>query len=167
VLPKDSAQFTSQKIRFPGSRPDDVSYRPDAQQSIASFVRTTWISVQNFPCVKKLQTAPACIRSGCCGCFSSPSGRPSFRISFQNTNMGILLQPSKRRGFPSGCAKPIKQVLQFKTICPDASHHGPNARASNMEIACIRSTVRTTILLVRTQEASIWKLLAAVMRPSG
>jgi hypothetical protein len=36
-----------------------------------------------------------------------------------------------------------------------------------MEIAGIRSAVRTTILLVQTREASIWKLLAAVVRPSG
>jgi len=36
-----------------------------------------------------------------------------------------------------------------------------------MEIACIKSTVRTTIPLVRTREASIWKLRAAEVRPSG
>jgi len=36
-----------------------------------------------------------------------------------------------------------------------------------MEIACIISTIRTTILLVRTREASIWKLLAVNVRPSG
>jgi hypothetical protein len=29
-FPKDSAQFASQKIRFPASRQDDVSYRLDA-----------------------------------------------------------------------------------------------------------------------------------------
>jgi hypothetical protein len=34
------------------------------------------------------------------------SVRPSFRISFQNTNMGRLLQPSGRRGFSSGRAHP-------------------------------------------------------------
>jgi hypothetical protein len=36
-----------------------------------------------------------------------------------------------------------------------------------MEIACVRLAVRTTILLVRTPEASIWKLLAADVRTSG
>jgi len=30
-----------------------------------------------------------------------------------------------------------------------------------MEIVCIRSTVQTTIPLVRTHEALVWKLLAA------
>jgi hypothetical protein len=31
----------------------------------------------------------------------------------------------------------ISQVSQFKSRRPDASHHGPDARVSNMEIACI------------------------------
>jgi hypothetical protein len=35
-----------------------------------------------------------------------------------------------------------------------------------MEIACIRSAVRVTILLVQMREAYIWKLLAADVRPS-
>jgi hypothetical protein len=61
----------------------------------------------------------------------------------------------------------IRQVSQFKSKRSNTSHHGPDARVSNMEIACIRSTVRTTILLVRTRKASIWKLLAANVRPSG
>jgi hypothetical protein len=39
--------------------------------------------------------------------------------------------------------------------------------ASDMKIACIKSIVRTTILLVWTHEAFIWKLLAAEVRPSG
>jgi hypothetical protein len=34
------------------------------------------------------------------------SVRPSFRISFQNTDMGRSLQPSGRHGFPSGRAHP-------------------------------------------------------------
>jgi formylmethanofuran:tetrahydromethanopterin formyltransferase len=36
-----------------------------------------------------------------------------------------------------------------------------------MEIACIRSTVWTTIPLVRMREALVWKLLAAEVQPSG
>jgi hypothetical protein len=94
------------------------------------------------------------------------SVRPSFRISFQNTNMGRLLQPFGRRGFPSERAKSIRQVSHSKSRRLDASHHGPVAQVSDMEIACIRSTVRTTILLVRTCEASIWKLLVVDVRQS-
>jgi hypothetical protein len=40
----------------------------------------------------------------------------------------------------------IRQVSQFKSRRLDASHHGSDARASDMEIACVRSAVRTTIL---------------------
>jgi len=36
-----------------------------------------------------------------------------------------------------------------------------------MEIACIRSTIQTTIPLFLTSKAFIWKLLAAEVRPSG
>jgi hypothetical protein len=47
VFPEDSAQFTSQKIRFPASsRQNDVSYRPDTQLSNASAVRTTCQTVR-------------------------------------------------------------------------------------------------------------------------
>jgi hypothetical protein len=61
----------------------------------------------------------------------------------------------------------IRQVSQFKSRRPDASQHGPDAQASKIEIAFKRSAVRTTILLVLTREASIWKLLASNVRPSG
>jgi hypothetical protein len=47
------------------------------------------------------------------------------------------------------------------------SQHGPDTRASDMESACIKSTIRTIISFVRTREAFIWKLLAAEVRPSG
>jgi hypothetical protein len=36
-----------------------------------------------------------------------------------------------------------------------------------MKIACIKSSIRTIISLVRTREVFIWKLLAAEVRPSG
>lgn len=41
-------------------RPDDLPYRPDAQTDLASFVRTTWISVRTLHCIEKLlfQLAP-------------------------------------------------------------------------------------------------------------
>jgi hypothetical protein len=52
-----------------------------------------------------------------------------------------------------------KASIAFKSKRPDVNPLGPDARASDMEIACIRSTVRTTIPLVRTCKAFIWKLL--------
>jgi hypothetical protein len=50
----------------------------------------------------------------------------------------------------------IRKVSQFKSRRLDASQHGLDVRASDMEIVCISSTVRTTILLVRTRKAFIW-----------
>jgi hypothetical protein len=61
----------------------------------------------------------------------------------------------------------IGQVKHSNFRCPDDSIHGPDARATNMEIACIKLTVLTTIPLVRTHEALIWKLRAAEVRPFG
>jgi hypothetical protein len=161
VFPEDSGQFASQKIRFPASRPDDVSYRPDAHQTKASSIWTKWISVWTFLCVEKLRTAPACIRP------DDLAARPD------DSQCSIKLQdfiPKHRYGKIAATVRTrssIRQVSQFKSRCPDASHHGSNPRVSNIEIACIRSTVRTTILLVRTREGSIWKLLVANVRPSG
>jgi hypothetical protein len=60
----------------------------------------------------------------------------------------------------------IRQVVHSKSRHPDVSLHGSDDRATYMEIACIRSTVRTTIPMVRTREALIWKLHAAEVRPS-
>jgi hypothetical protein len=134
------------------SRPDDVTYRPEAQLSKASTVRTTWHtvrtsncpkhhpsrrrepSVRTFPCVEKLQTVPACIRPDVSAARPDDSQcSTSFRISFQNTVMWRSLQLSGRRGFPS-----IRQVSHSKSRRPDASQHGSGARASDMKNACIR-----------------------------
>jgi len=60
----------------------------------------------------------------------------------------------------------IRQVSHSKSRRPDTSLKGPDARASDMKIACIRSTVWTTIPLVWTREALVWKLRAAEVRPS-
>jgi hypothetical protein len=79
------------------SRPNDVSYHPDALQTKASSVRITSIPVRTFICVEKLQTTVACIRP------DDSAARPddsqcSIKLQdfFQNTDMGRLLQPSGR-----------------------------------------------------------------------
>jgi hypothetical protein len=68
---------------------------------------------------------------------------------------------------PIRTSSSIRQVAHSKFRHPDVSLHGPDERATYMEIACIWSTVRTTIPLVRTREALIWKLRTAEVRPSG
>jgi len=52
----------------------------------------------------------------------------------------------------------IGQVVHSKFNRPDDNIHGPNAQASYIEIADIRSTVRMTTVMVRTRQALIWKL---------
>jgi hypothetical protein len=169
VFPEDSAQFTSHKIWFHANRPDDVSYRLDAQLSKAPAVRTTChivrthIRLKHHPSerVGKLRTAPACI------CPNDSAARPDYSQCL------IKLQdffPKPRYGkivATIWTRSSIRRVSQFKSRRSDASHHGPNTRVSNMEIVCIRSTVRTTILLVLKCEASIWKLLAVNVQPFG
>jgi hypothetical protein len=82
--------------------PDDMDFCPDAKVLIASSVRTMWIPVRTFLYVEKLRTTPACIRLDVSTARSNdPQCSTSFRISFQNTDMGKSLQPSGRRGFPS------------------------------------------------------------------
>jgi len=145
-----------------------VSYRPDAHQTKASSVRTTWIPVRTFLYVEKLRTASACIRS------DDSAARPDDsqcsikpQDFFPKHRFGKITATVRTMWIPVRMRSSIRQVSQFKSRRPDASHHGPDARASNMEIACIRSAVRTTILLVRTREASKWKLFATDVRPSG
>jgi hypothetical protein len=60
-----------------------------------------------------------------------------------------------------------KASCTFKIQTFGQQLHGLDARATYMEISCIWSTVRTTITLVRTREALIWKLYAAEVWPSG
>jgi hypothetical protein len=61
----------------------------------------------------------------------------------------------------------LRQVRNSNSTVRTPVYHGPDARTTDMEIACRRSTVQTAILLVRTHEALIRKLLAADVRPSG
>jgi len=61
----------------------------------------------------------------------------------------------------------IRQVAHSNSKLSEVSLHSLDMRATYMEIACIRSTVRTTILLIQTREALIWILLAAEVRLSG
>jgi hypothetical protein len=83
------------------------------------------------------------------------SVRPKLQDFFPKHKYGKIAAIVRTTWIPAWTRSSIRQVSQFKSRRPDASQHGPDARASNMEIACISSTVRTTILLVQTREASI------------
>jgi hypothetical protein len=58
----------------------------------------------------------------------------------------------------------IRQVVHSKFRRPDDNLHGPDTRASYMELTCIKITVWTADVMVRTCQALIWKLHGAKMR---
>jgi hypothetical protein len=162
VLPGNSAQFTSQKIRFPASRPDDVTYLPDAQLSKASSVLTTRTFHLDLPLCRE---ASNCSNLHPSGRFSSTSGRLSVFDKLQDFlpkhSYGKIAATVRTKWIPIRTCSSIRQVSHSKFRWLDVSPLGPDVRASDMEIVCIRSTVRTTIPLVRTREVLVWKLLAA------
>jgi len=138
-------------------RPDDVDSRPDLP---LCWEASNYSSLHPF------------------GRFNSPFERPSvfdqLQDFFPKHRYGKIVAtvrttwiPVQTTWIPVRTRSSIRQVSQFKSRCLIASQHGPDARTSNMEIGCINSTVWMTILLVWMHEASVWKLLAADMRPSG
>jgi hypothetical protein len=142
------------------NRPDYVSYHLDAHLSKASSVRT-------FSCVEKFQTVPACICSDVSAAHPDDSQcSTSFRI-LPKHSYGKIAATVQTTWIPVRTRSSIRQVSQFKSRHPDDGPHGPDARASDMEIVCIKSIVWTIIPMVRTREAFIWKLLTAEVRPSG
>jgi len=104
VSPEDSAQFASQKFRFPASRPDAQLSNPSVVQTTCQTVRTpirlkhhlsrpSSVS-RSFELLQlaSIQTIQQLVQT-------ILSVRSSLRISFQNPDMGKLLQPFGRRGF--------------------------------------------------------------------
>jgi hypothetical protein len=150
VLPKDSAQSTSQKNWILYSRPDDLIYRQDAQLFKASFVRMMRTFLLELPLC---QEALNCSGLHPFGRFSSTSGRHLVfnqlsdfflkhryrKITATVRTMSILIQTRSS----------IMQVTNSKFRRPDVNLQDPYARAIYMEITCIKSTVRMTIPLVR------------------
>jgi hypothetical protein len=117
------------------------------------------------------QEASNCSSLHLSGHFSSTSGRHSVFDQLWDFlpkhGYGNIAAIVRTMWIPIWTCSSIRQVAHSKFRRPNVSLHGPDARAIYMEIVCIKSTIRTTIPLVRTCEASIWKLCAAEVRPSG
>jgi hypothetical protein len=78
------------------SRSDDMTNRPDALQTKASSVWTTWIPVRTLLCVEKLRIAPACIHPNVsAACPDDFQCSTKLQIFFPKSDMGRLLQPSR------------------------------------------------------------------------
>jgi hypothetical protein len=142
-------------------------YRPDAQLSKAPSVRTTRTFRLDLPLCREA--------SNCSSLHSS--GR--FSITFERHSVfdqlwdffpkhiyGKIAATVRTMWIPVRTRSSIRQVAHSKFRRPEPSLHGSDVRATYMKIACIRSTVQTTIPLVRTREALIWKMCAAKVRPS-
>jgi hypothetical protein len=180
---RDYVLFTSQRFRFPASRPNDMSSRPDAHLSIAPAVQTKWHTIRTPDTPKHhssgrrgLPSGPSSASWSFCsslhpfGRLSSPSGRLSvieLQIFFPSSNKGRLLQLSGRHGFPSGRATPEGKNCNSNSFVRTPVCHRQDARSTDMEIGCRRSTVRTAIPHGPDVRSLIWKLLAADVRPSG
>jgi hypothetical protein len=126
-----------------------VIYRPDAQLSKASSVRTTRTFRLDLPLCREASNYSSLDPSRR---FSSTSGRHSefdqlwdFLLKH---SYGKIVATAQTTWTPIYTLSFIRQVSHSKSWRPDVSPFGPDARASDMEIACIRSTVRTTIPLV-------------------
>jgi hypothetical protein len=159
VLLEDSTHFTSQK--------NSVLCKPSGCPTKASSVRTTRTFNPDLPLYREASNCSSLHPSGR---FSSTSGRHSVfdqRWDFLTKHSYRKIATTVRTTWiPVLTGSFIRQVSYSKSRRLDDSPLGPDVRAYDMEIVCIRSTVQTTIPLVRTREALIWKLLAAEVRSS-
>jgi hypothetical protein len=140
----------------PYSRPDDVIYHPDAQLSKASSSRTTRTFRLDLPLCQEASNYSSLHLSER---FSRTSGQhlvfDQLWDFFPKHRYGRIAATVRTMWNLVQTGSSIRQVSHSKSKRPDASQHGPDARASDIEIACIRSTVRTTIPLVWTREALV------------
>jgi len=143
-------------------------YCQDVQLSKASSVRTTRTFHPDLPLC---QEASKCSSFHPFGCFNSTFGWHSVFDQlwdfFPKHRYGKIAAAVRTMWIPVQTRSSIRQVTHSKFRRSDVGLHGPDARATYMEIACIWLTVRKTIPLVRKREALIWKLRAAEVRLSG
>jgi hypothetical protein len=141
----------------------------DAHLSKASSVRMTRTFCSDLPLCREASNCSSLHPSGH---FSSTSGRHSVFDQILDFlpkhSYGKIAATDRTTWIPVRTRSSVRQLSHSKSRRPDVNPLGPDARASDLEIACIRSTVWTTIPLVRTREALVWKLLAVEeVRPSG
>jgi len=148
----------------PSGRRDIPSRRPTVETIIRRMTRTFHL---DLPLCRE---ASNCSSSHLSERFNSTSRRHSMfdqpNDFFPKHRYGKFAAIIRTMWTPVQTCSSIRQVSHSKSRRPDASLHGPDARASDMEITCIRSIVWTTIPLVRTHEGLIWKLLVVEVRPS-
>jgi hypothetical protein len=102
--------------------------------------------------------------------FSSLSGRHSVFDQasdfLSKIKYGKIATTVRMTWIPVQTHYSLRKVRNSISTVRTPVYHGPDGHMTDMEIACIRLTVWTPILLVRTHESFIRKLLAADVRPS-
>jgi hypothetical protein len=168
VLPEDSAQFARQKNRFLVSRPDDISYRPDAHlQSIIrpndenfpsepspvsrsfellqlAFVQTFQQHVLTTLSVRQASgfLSKALLWEDRYNHSDDVDSRPDALI--HKASIAFKIQTSERQSAWSGRACIRYENCVHQINCPDDHPPGPDARSLYMEITCSESaTIRT------------------------
>jgi hypothetical protein len=149
----------SEEFWFPVSRPDDVSSLPDAYMSTIPSVRTTchiirtptdqassvWttcISVRTLLCIEKLLFQLSSVRTTQQPVRTTSSDRSASDF-LSKIIYGKIAATVRTAWIPVWTCFSLRQESQFKFNCPDFCLHGPDSRASYMEIVDLTSTVRT------------------------
>jgi hypothetical protein len=143
-----------------------VSYRPDVLQTKASSSGRC-----GFPFGHSSVSRTFCSSLHPSGRLSSPSGRLSVIDRASNflskIKYGKIAATIRATWIPVRSRYSLRQVRNSYSNVRSSTYHGPDSRSTNMEITCRRSTVRTAILMVRTREALVRKLLAVGVRLFG
>jgi hypothetical protein len=143
--------FKSEDFRFPVSRPDNMSSRPDAHLSTVPSVLTTCHTVRTLdrpsiirpddvdfcpdPSLYREASVPACI------CPDGSATRPdALQYSIKLPILSKIIYGNTAATVRTRFS--LRQESQFKFNRPNVCQHGPDARASDMEIAHLASTVR-------------------------
>jgi hypothetical protein len=152
---EDSVRILRQCCQIPCIRRDDVVFRPDAHQSSKHLSGRHDIpfghSTVRAPSVRTTRTfrpdLPLCREASNCFClhpsgrFSSMSGRYSMFYQlwdfFPKHRYGKIAATVRTMWIPIQTRSSIRQVAHSKFRLLDDSLHGPNARATYIEIACI------------------------------
>jgi hypothetical protein len=172
-------------FRFPGSRPDDVEFRPDAHQSATSVRTTRTFLPDAHQCLEPSNSSrlhPSRRNGKSSGRYSefekipvfqrirpeAIQGLTSIRVSALRHSYGKTAATIRTMCDPVQTMFAIRQDVHTKFNCPDVNLHGPDDQASYMENACTSSTLRTSPFKVRTlqslimvitcsQSATVWK----------
>jgi hypothetical protein len=134
----DDVVFRPDAHQSSNIRPDDVIYRPDAQLSKASSVQTMRTLCPDLPLCQEASNNSSLHPSRR---FSNTSGRHSVFDQlwdfFPKHRYGKIAATIRTMWIPVLTRSSIRQIAHSKFRRPNISLHGPNTRATYMEIACI------------------------------